>query len=277
MALLVTDCVQIVNVKDQLQINITLPDPKDPKWQQAGLLDSYKAFQDRFSGYLFVQAMATKQGDRASLLMQILVLTPLSAWADAGTPEAIFKASIQHEWENILTHSWLLAAHRQQNDEWSWALLNWSSQNFNEKGQWQVPWQMLGLLLSEFSQQQQEDWIKSWLSPEVWAGEQLELLSCLPSPWSLAISQRILETAQQFLKTAQSQSKEAIYRASCSVSPLNSMAFGLHPDVLSQASDVSPEEIYSHLLIPDLQRMWQVLRFRQQMYQGMVVKGDSSG
>jgi hypothetical protein len=55
------------------------------------------------------------------------------------------------------------------------------------------------------------------------------------------------------------------------------MAFGLHPDVLSQASDDSPETIYSHLLIPELEQMWQILKFRQQMRQGMVVKEDPPG
>jgi Family of unknown function (DUF5691) len=276
MALLVKKYVQIVDVKGKLQINITLPDPKDPQWQQAGL-DAYRAFQDMISGGLIIQAMFTKQGDRASLLMQIMALAPLSVWENDNSPEAILKASTQHEWENMLIHSWLLAAHRQQNDAWSWALLNWSSQNFTKKGQWQLPWQTLGQLLSQFSQQEQEVWLRSWLSPKVWAGEQLELLSCLPYPWSLSLSQRILETAQQFLSTSQSQSQKTKHSAIRSIFPLNSMAFGLHPDVLSQASDDSPEAIYSHLLIPELERMWQVLKFRQQMRQGMVVKEDPPG
>jgi Family of unknown function (DUF5691) len=276
MALLVKKYVQIVDVKGKLQINITLPDPKDPQWQQVEL-DAYRALQDMISGSLIIQAMFTKQGDRASLLMQIMALAPLSVWVDTGTPEAILTASTQHEWENMLIHSWLLAAHRQQNDAWSWALLNWSSQNFTKKGQWQLPWQTLGQLLSKFSQQQQEDWIRSWLSSEVWAGEQLELLSCLPYPWSLSLSQRILETAQQFLSTSQSQSQKTKHSAIRSIFPLNSMAFGLHPDILSQASDARPEEIYSHLHIPELERMWQVLKFRQQMLQGMVFKEDPPG
>jgi hypothetical protein len=276
MALLVKKYVQIVDVKGKLQINITLPDPKDPQWQQAGL-DAYRAFQDMISGGLIIQAMFTKQGDRASLLMQIMALAPLSVWENDNSPEAILKASTQHEWENMLIHSWLLAAHRQQNDAWSWALLNWSSQNFTKKGQWQLPWQTLGQLLSQFSQQEQEVWLRSWLSPKVWAGEQLELLSCLPYPWSLSLSQRILETAQQFLSTSQSQSQKTKHSAIRSIFPLNSMAFGLHPDVLSQASDDSPEAIYSHLLIPELERMWQILKFRQQMRQGMVVKEDPPG
>lgn len=277
MAVLAKNCVQIIVTKGKLQINITLPDPKDPQWQQAGLIDSYKAFQDSFSGDLFIRAMHTKQGDRASLLMQIIALTPLSVWTDVCTPEAILTASTQHEWEKILTHGWFLAAHRQQNDAWSWALLRWSSQNFTKKDQWQLPWQMLGQLLSKFSQNQQEDWIKSWLSPEVWTGERLELLSCLPYPWSLSLSQRILDTAQQFLSKSQTQSQKTQHPATWSVSPLKSMAFGLHPDVLSQASGGSPEEIYSHLHVPELERIWEVLKFRQQMYQGIVVKGDSSG
>jgi Family of unknown function (DUF5691) len=276
MALLVKKYVQIVDVKGKLQIKIALPDPKDSQWQQAGL-DAYRAFQDMISGGLIIQEMFTKQGDRASLLMQIVALAPLSVWADTGTPEAILTASTQHEWENILMHGWLLATHRQQNNEWSWALLNWSSQNFTKKGQWHLPWQTLGQLLSKFSQQQQEDWIRSWLSPEVWAGEQLELLSCLTYRWSLLLSQRILETAQQFLNTSQTQSKKTQHQAIWSVFPLKSMAFGLHPDVLSQASNTSPEEIYSHLHIPELERIWEVLKFRQQMYQGMVVKEDPSG
>jgi hypothetical protein len=276
MAVLVSDYVQIVDVNGKLQINITLPNPKDPQWQQIGL-DAYQVFQDMVSGGLFIQEMSTKQGDRASLLMQIMALAPLSVWADTGIPEAILTASIQHEWENILMHGWLLATHRQRNNEWSWALLNWSSQNFTKKGQWHLPWQTLGQLLSKFSQQQQEDWIRSWLSPEVWAGEQLELLSCLPYPWSLSLSQRILETAQQFLSTSQPQSKKINHQAIWSVFPLKSMAFGLHPDVLSHASNNSPEEIYSHLHIPELERMWEVLKFRQQMYQGMVVKEDPPG
>jgi hypothetical protein len=276
MALLVKKYVQIVDVKGKLQINITLPDPKDPQWQQAGL-DAYRAFQDMISGGLIIQAMFTKQGDRASLLMQIMALAPLSVWENDNSPEAILTASTQHEWENMLIHGWLLAANRQQNDVWSWALLNWSSQNFTKKGQWQLPWQTLGQILSKFSQQQQEDWLRSWLSPKVWAGEQLELLSCLPYPWSLSLSQRMLETAQQFLSTSQSQSQKTKHSAIRSVFPLNSMAFGLHPDVLSQASDARPEEIYSHLHIPELERMWQILKFRQQMYQGMVVKEDPPG
>jgi hypothetical protein len=276
MAVLVTDYVQIADVKGKLQINITLPDPKDPQWKQIGL-DAFQVFQDMISGGLFIQAMSTKQGDCASLLMQIVALAPLSTWADAGTPESILAASTQHEWENILIHSWLLAAYRQQNDAWSWALLNWSSQNFTKKDQWQLPWQTLGQLLSKFSQRQQEDWIKSWLSPEVWAGEQLELLSCLPYPWSLSLSQKILATAQQFLSKSQTQSKKTTHQAIWSVFPLKSMAFGLHPDILSQASNTSPEEIYSHLHIPELEQIWEVLKFRQQMYQEIVVKGEPPG
>lgn len=140
-----------------------------------------------------------------------------------------------------------------------------------EQGRWKLPWPALGSLLVQRSPTAQQDWVLQWLQPTVWSGAQLEILSCLPTPWSLDLSQAVLETAQEFLAATRNPQKKSRSQADWSVAyPLRKMAYFLHPDVIKTGTDTL-ESTYPQLQTQDFEPLWKVLRFRQQMRGAIVL------
>jgi hypothetical protein len=264
----ISEYIQFRKVDDSLQVEINLPQNDDPKWKNYEL-DTSKQ----------LQLIRGKQGDRASLLLHLISMTPLSAWEVVGSPNELIHASANHDWEMIVIQGWSFASLRQQSSVWIDGLLQWfkqkSSFRLHRVGVENLVHQLL--LLSPAEDRVQ--WIVTWLDPQCWNNEILSLfLTTVPVPWSLELSQTILSSAQNALEISKSQSDKELAQVKWRVGHyLKPMAYHLHPEWLltDQAAAMMLFDRDNQTNI--FEEVFLTLKFRQQMHQAILVKTDPSG
>ncbi|MDX2099422.1 MAG: DUF5691 domain-containing protein [Leptolyngbyaceae cyanobacterium bins.59] len=102
----------ILNREPTLSITVNLPTEFDPSLLQYGIESKP------------TQQFASILGEKAWWLLQLIAATPLSVWTNGGIPVAeLVNAAKYHQWEAVLLDGWARATKRQQDAEWSEALL----------------------------------------------------------------------------------------------------------------------------------------------------------
>jgi Family of unknown function (DUF5691) len=266
-ALRAQELIQFTTVEGSLQVEVTLPKTDDPQWK------NYE-FKPQYFGQF-----NPKQGDRASLLIRILGITPLSTWEKAGSPEQLIHAVANHDWELSVIQGWSLACEQQRNSTWAHALLEWVGQHLSSDlkrtGSIEFAAQLLSLLPAEFRCQ----WITTWLDPPCWDHGIELLLKTLPTPWSLDVSQTLLRSVQKYLETFEGESDKEFSRRKryMAYSHLSSMTICLHPDSLKIPEMTQLCSLHVGDQSFDLEKVLKILQFRQQMYQVLLTDRKASG
>jgi hypothetical protein len=257
-AIQVLEYIQLKTVEGILQVEITLPQTDDPRWKSYGLHDS-----------THLPLLRAKQGDRASLLLHLVGMTPLPVWENAASPNELIQTITNHDWEMIFVQGWSSASLRQQNSAWINELLQWfkqkSSFRLHRMGVERLVHQFLSFSILEA----RLHWIITWLDPQCWNNEILTLfLTTVSAPWSLELSQILLKSAQNCLEIAKAQSDKEFVQGRWRVAHyLKSMANSLHPFSLENSEMSQLCLFYRDERLSDFDELLRILKFRQQMSQ----------
>jgi hypothetical protein len=251
------ECVQWRRVDDQLELTIKLPKVEDPRWVTFGFL-SVTAKQT-------IPKQASP-GQRAQLLGQLLSLTPLGFWAEAGTPTDLIAAIQDHPHGEMIISQWADANQKQPDPAWTEALLQWyKNADVNDENS-----TLLHCLLQPLSPEQCQQWLIDWLQPQHWQHQDLSLLLDLcPKPLSLPLSQVLLSTVQAYLNTLQITQKSARVQAQWRLSQqFVPLSYALDPEVLVTFGDIAQLDQTHQVQI--FGTIAHILQFRQRMRQAIL-------
>jgi hypothetical protein len=178
----------LVRLKSSLLSKKLLVELPDQPWDKVWLADGLEQHDARF------------QGDRATLLGQMLALIPPQRWTTHFnlTTSKLLELAADTEWGTLLISGWAEAAILHKDDQWAAALLEW----FYEKPRKLPPLQSLGGLVWQLSSAQFTHLLLPLLaaapnfSPEVrW----LPLLLQGYGPWPESVTRRVIEVLLESL------------------------------------------------------------------------------
>ncbi|UOQ81780.1 DUF5691 domain-containing protein [Hymenobacter sp. 5414T-23] len=178
----------LIRLKTSLLTKKLVVELPDQPWEKTWLADGLEQHDSRF------------QGDRATLLGQMLSLIPPQRWTThfrLTTPKLLDLAA-NTEWGALLISGWAEAAILHQDASWAAALLEW----LYEKPRKLPPLQALGRLMAQLSPAQFTSLLLPLLaaapnfSPEVrW----LPVLLQGSAPWSETLTRRVVEVLLEAL------------------------------------------------------------------------------
>ncbi len=214
--------IQIHSSPDGLTLVVTLPEKTERAWERDGLVD----------------AKRYRLGQRASLLMQILSAVPLAVWDKQAPIEQLLQAAEQHKWRAAMLKGWEIAAQRQQNVQWSQALIS------QLIGQTDTAETLSLDLFAVLAERERERLMTQWLS-QLWSSGKREVWRTVVAAIAqsdqiptLAFSHLLLRGLQSDLTEVESFAKANDYPYQLR-SYVDSLAYFLDPQVVNQAGNLA--------------------------------------
>ncbi|SNR29128.1 DUF5691 domain-containing protein [Hymenobacter mucosus] len=220
-------------------------------WDKSWLADGVEQHDSRF------------QGDRATLLGQLLALLPPQRWANYWQlpPAAILNAAAATEWGALLFNGWAEATILHHASTWALALLTWWAE-LPRKHPFSLP-------LAGLAQQLSTDQLTKLVLPLLDSAPEfgpevrwLPLLQLIPGPWSEPLTRRVVEALRQALNQPE-RLHRIHYAASQLLEHMARVVPATHYELCAQPLQPLLQDVpYLH---NSLARLLNTLHFRQQL------------
>ncbi len=226
-------------------IKVVLPNAFEPDWENDGITAK------KVAGL----------GEKASWLYQMITSISLSHWQ--AEPSAIAKAIQDHKWQDMLLKGWGVAALRQENAVWAYALVN-------QLELLHIDDRLLSDLLTLLTMEQQEKVLQDKLPSRLeemihW----LHQVARCSQTRSLEFSQLVLAQIFKLIRNSDRKDYSLNYL-------LKDLAIILHPDLtptIAQKIDHLPDNNKFYWIQNSLDDFYQRMNFRYEMHEAFKPSG----